>query len=82
MENFYDKLVHKYSVMKVLNLELKPVGETRNSIRKNSLLEKDSQLARDFARVKELINEVHKGVINEVLEDAVLSVGLLELPLL
>lgn len=78
MSKFYETLINQYPVSKTLCLELKPVGETRNTIQNNNILEKDSKLVENFARVKELINEVHKQVISDVLEAAVLPVNLID----
>lgn len=79
MAKLYDKLTKQYPVSKTLSLELKPVGETRNTIRKNWILEMDEALHDNFTKVKELINEVHKQIISEVLENkVVLSNELLE----
>ena len=78
MSNFYDKFTNRYPVTKTLQFELIPVGETRETIDKNNILEKDTQLAEDYQRVRKLLDELHKKIIDESLTGASISVDLLE----
>lgn len=78
MSNFYEGLSNYYSTQKTLRFELKPIGATRNTIKKNKILEQDVQLAEDYKKVKLFIDHFHKKVIEESLATTSLSEKLLE----
>lgn len=78
MEKYFDNLTNKYGVTKMLRFALKPIGNTRETIRKNLILERDVKIAAIFPRVKELITDVHKSFIDDVLKNTEVSVDLLK----
>jgi len=71
--NFYQNLTNHYSVNKTLTLELKPVGATREHLCAHQIIESDETIAECFAKIKKMIDEVHKTVIEEALTDTSLS---------
>lgn len=77
METLYSNLHKLYSIQKTLKFELKPVGKTKENIKKNGILEKDNHRSETYKRVKEYCNEYHKIFIEKVLNDFSL-VGLKE----
>jgi len=66
-QNFYNNLTHLYPVSRTITLELKPVGATREHIQAKHLIESDETIAECYKRVKELIDKVHKKIIDETL---------------
>ena len=52
-----------YSVSKTLCFELKPIGKTQENIEKSGILERDSQRAENYKKVKKIIDEYHKWFI-------------------
>ena len=78
MENYFNEMTNKYPVSKTLRFELKPVGNTRETIRRNQILEQDMDIAEVVPRIKKLITGMHKEFIDEVLRSTALSVDLLK----
>lgn len=77
MENYFNEMTNKYPVVKVLRFALKPVGNTRETIRKNLVLEQGMEITSNLENVKTLIAGIHKFLIDDVLKSTVLSVDLL-----
>lgn len=77
-QTFYSNLTNQYSINKVLRFELKPIGATREQIRAKKLLETDENIAEAYAKIKKLIDEVHKQVIEETLSTKKLKNSTLE----
>lgn len=69
MEKLYSNLHKLYSVQKTLRFELKPVGKTKENIKREGILEKDNHRADTYKRVKEYCNEYHKIFIDNALKD-------------
>lgn len=59
-----------YPVSKTLRFELRPIGKTREWIKKNGVIEADEKIAMDAPIAKELIDKYHKICIKESLERA------------
>lgn len=77
MKNLYGNLKKKYSITKTLRFELKPLGKTLETIKKNGILEQDKHRAKIYKNVKNYCDEYHKKFINEVLSQTKLQ-GLTE----
>lgn len=73
MKKYFEELTHQYEVNKTLRNELRPIGKTRDYIRERGLIEEDEERDQNYKRVKKLIDEYHKKVINESLEDVTLE---------
>jgi len=58
-----------YKLSKTLRFELKPIGKTLENIEKSGILEQDKQRAKDYKKVKKLIDEYHKHFIEESLKN-------------
>ena len=70
---FYESLTKKYSLKKTIRNELIPVGRTLENIHLNNILEIDNQRKKDYERVKKLMDDYHRRLIDEALSDVVLS---------
>lgn len=77
MLNYFNEMTNKFPVTKVLRFELKPVGNTRDTIHKKLILEHDMRIASDSEKVKTLIAGIHRFFIEEVLKETVLPIDLL-----
>lgn len=62
-----EQFIGKYSLSKTLRFSLIPQGKTEEYIRTREYLEEDEQRAKDYTRLKELIDEYHIRLIDEVL---------------
>ena len=62
-----EEFTHLYPVQKTLRFELKPVGQTKDWIEKNGLLEQDNHRAESYKVVKKVIDHYHKHFIDESL---------------
>ncbi len=69
-ESVYKDFVGRYQVQKTLRFKLKPVGETEEWINKRFIIEDDEQRAEDAKRVKEIIDDMHREFIDDVLSNA------------
>ena len=58
-----------YSLSKTLRFELKPISSTLEHINKNGLLDQDQHRAKSYIQMKNIIDEYHKGFIEDVLDD-------------
>jgi len=56
-----------YQVSETLTFELKPVGKTAVMLDKSGLLQQDERRAEDYPRVKEILDERHKILLQQVL---------------
>ena len=65
---YYQNLTKLYPISKTIRNELIPIGRTLENIKKNSILEIDVQRKTDYKRVKELMDNYHKQLINEALQ--------------
>ena len=65
MEKMYDDLHGFYPLSKTLRFELKPIGNTLNSLKQNGIIEDDEHRAESYKKAKKLIDEYHKYFINE-----------------
>lgn len=73
MSNYYDRLTRMYPISKTIRQELIPVGNTLNNIKKNRIIEADKKRSQDYVKVKALMDEFHKAIINESLYKLKLS---------
>ncbi|MBR3060024.1 MAG: type V CRISPR-associated protein Cas12a/Cpf1 [Oscillospiraceae bacterium] len=62
-----EQFTGKYKVSKTLRFSLIPQGKTEEYIHVREYIEEDEQRAKDYARLKELIDEYHIRLIDEVL---------------
>lgn len=70
----FEEFTHLYSISKTLRFELKPVGKTLENIKKRNILTKDMHRADSYAKIKKIIDEYHKALIERVLSaDEVIS---------
>lgn len=69
----FNEFTRLYPVSKTLRFELRPVGKTKENIEKNGFLIRDQIRAKDYIRIKAIIDEYHKAYIDEVLSDCVLQ---------
>ena len=67
MENYYDSLTRQYPVTKTIRQELKPVGKTLENIKNAEIIEADKQKKEAYVKVKELMDEFHKSIIEKSL---------------
>lgn len=67
MSNFKD-FTHLYPLSKTLRFELKPIGETKENFSNSGLLKREEQKSTDYPKVKHLIDECHKFLINDALK--------------
>lgn len=70
---YYQKLTKLYPVSKTIRNELIPIGRTLENIKKNNLIETDIQRKESYKRVKKLMDDYHKQLINEALQNVHLS---------
>jgi CRISPR-associated protein Cpf1 len=70
---YYDSLTKLYPVSKTIRNELIPVGKTLENIKKNNILEVDEDRKKAYIRVKKIMDDYHKRLINEALSDFTLS---------
>ena len=54
-----------YQVAKTLRFELQPIGKTKENIEKGGILKRDEQRAKDYIKVKAIIDEYHKQYIKD-----------------
>lgn len=64
---------NQYSLSKTLRFELRPVGETKQYIEQNALIDQDEKRAEDYKRVKEIIDKYHKDFIHQALSGVMLE---------
>ena len=69
MNNLYENLHNLYPVQKTLRFELIPIGQTKENIERNGILDEDSYLAEIFEKVKKYCDEYHKRFIEKSLKD-------------
>lgn len=69
----FNEFTRLYPVSKTLRFELRPVGKTKENIEKNGFLIRDQIRAKDYIRIKAIIDEYHKAYIDEVLSRCVLQ---------
>lgn len=62
-------LTNCYPVSKTLRFKLIPIGETKDSLNKNRILEKDEERSKEYAKVKKIIDRYHVAFIERSLED-------------
>lgn len=72
MENF-SEFKHLYSMSKTLRFSLKPVGKTLENITQSGILNEDEQRADSYKKVKKMIDEYHRALIEEVLSELTLK---------
>lgn len=70
---YYQSLTKLYPISKTIKNELIPVGKTLENIRRNNILESDIQRKADYQLVKKLMDNYHKQLINEALQDVHLA---------
>jgi len=75
----WDEMTGIYPLSKTIRFELKPVGRTLEYINSKRLLEEDEQRAKDFLKVKEIMNDYSRERIKENLTNVKLDKNLLEL---
>ncbi|MBR6223972.1 MAG: type V CRISPR-associated protein Cas12a/Cpf1 [Lachnospiraceae bacterium] len=62
-----DSFMDRYPVSKTLRFELKPIGKTLEHIESDGLLDVDFKRAEDYKKVKKIIDQYHKVLIDEAL---------------
>lgn len=70
---YYNNLTRRYPLSKTIRNELRPVGRTLENIHKNRILESDTQRKNDYERVKKIMDQYHKQLINEAMGKCKLS---------
>lgn len=73
METLYTNLHKLYPVQKTLRFELKPIGNTKEYIEKNGILNIDEHRAEIYKKVKKYCDEYHKYFIESCLKNAKLN---------
>lgn len=66
--DFFKDYVGQYSISKTLRFELRPQGRTQEYIEKNGIITEDEDRARDYAKVKKVIDEYHKKFMEKALK--------------
>lgn len=72
--SIWDDFTNMYSLQKTLRFELKPFGRTSEYISVRKLIEKDGQKAQDFLKVKQIMNDYCRILINDHLSNINLDV--------
>lgn len=67
--NKYSDFTGLYPLQKTLRFELKPIGETKENIERNGILERDNKRAVGYKTVKKVIDEYHKAFIDMMLNN-------------
>lgn len=67
------ELTNLYPVSKTLRFKLIPVGNTQDTLNRNSILEKDEERASDYAKIKKIIDRYHIDFIERSLCDVTLD---------
>ena len=62
-----ERFTGRFSLSKTLRFSLIPVGETEEYIRARQYIEEDEQRAKDYTRLKELVDGFHIRLIDEVM---------------
>ena len=70
---YYENLTKLYPISKTIRNELIPVGKTLENIKKNNILEADTQRKDDYKHVKKLMDDYHKQLIDESLQNVHLA---------
>lgn len=70
---YFDHFTKQYPLKKTIRNELRPVGKTLENIHKNRILEADIQRKKDYERVKKIMDQYHKQLINEAMSKCRLS---------
>lgn len=70
---YYENLTKLYPISKTIRNELIPVGKTLENIKKNNILEADAKRKEDYKHVKKLMDDYHKQLIDESLQDVHLT---------
>ena len=65
----YKDFVKSYPVSKTLRFELKPVGETWDNLEANGYLADDYTRSQNYAKAKELLDNIHRDYIDKVLSN-------------
>ncbi|WP_027216152.1 type V CRISPR-associated protein Cas12a/Cpf1 [Butyrivibrio fibrisolvens] len=64
---YYESLTKLYPIKKTIRNELVPIGKTLENIKKNNILEADEDRKIAYIRVKAIMDDYHKRLINEAL---------------
>lgn len=64
----YNNLTKQYKISKTLRFELRPVGKTLENIKERGFISSDEERAKNYNKIKTLINEFHKYFIQESLQ--------------
>ena len=62
-----DQFIGLYPLSKTLRFKLVPIGQTAENLANSNILDSDKQKAEDYPKVKKIIDECHKYLINESL---------------
>ena len=76
--SIYSKFTNKYPISKTLKFELIPIGESREYIKNNNILEEDKKRADDYVKAKKILDEAHREFINYGLTNLVFEQSELE----
>lgn len=66
----YSSFTRQFPIKKTLRFELIPVGQTAENLRRSGFLEDDETRAREYPKVKKLVDEFHRRFINETLANS------------
>lgn len=66
---YYDSLTKMYPVTKTIRQELRPVGRTLENIKRNNIIEADAKRKEDYVKVKTLMDDFHKQIIEDSLSN-------------
>lgn len=67
VQSVYEDFIGRYQISKTLRFKLNPVGKTQEWIDKNNIVDHDEQKMKDSKRVKEIIDDIHRKFIEDVL---------------
>jgi CRISPR-associated protein Cpf1 len=70
---FFNDFTNQYSVSKTLRFELVPIGQTLKNIEKKGLINKDTERAESYKKLKKTIDEYHKHFIEMALRNVQLT---------
>lgn len=62
--NVFNQFTGLYSLSKTLRFELRPIGKTLEHIEKKRLIAQDEQRAREYEKVKDIIDRYHRKFIH------------------
>lgn len=67
--NVFEQFTGLYQVPKTLRFELKPIGKTLENIEKKELFAQDERRAKEYQKVKDIIDRYHRQFIRMCLQN-------------